>query len=141
MPEKFARPRGRPKKNTEQNQGNKKGTSRKDNYRTKYTEEKFERAMAAICAGLSIRGAAKRYGVPYTTLNDRYSKRRGEQLGRSTELSREEEEYLVERIILLANWGFPLSKKDLTLIIKNYLDRQGRRTRNNVTKLNKIMQR
>ena len=76
MPEKFARPRGRPKKNTEQNQGNKKGTSRKGNYRTKYTEEKFERAMAAIRAGLSIRGAAKRYGVPYTTLNDRYSTRR-----------------------------------------------------------------
>jgi hypothetical protein len=44
-------------------------------------------------------------------------------------LSEEEEEYLVERILVMGEWGFPLAKRDLTHIVKDYLDRQGRTTR------------
>jgi hypothetical protein len=44
-------------------------------------------------------------------------------------LSREEEEFLVERILVMGEWGFQLGKRDLTHIIKDYLDHQGRTTR------------
>jgi hypothetical protein len=56
-------------------------------------------------------------------------RKRGDQLGRSTVLSREEEEFLVEGILVMGEWGFPLGKRDLTNIIKDYLDHQGRTTR------------
>jgi hypothetical protein len=68
-------------------------------------------------------------GTSHHTIIDRLKGRRGEKLGRSTELSKEEEEHFVERILVMSNWGFPLSKGDLTNLIKHYLDRQGRTTR------------
>ena len=78
---------------------------------------------------MSLRDAQKEYGVPKTTLIDRLAGRRGAKLGRTTVLSEEEEEYLVERILVMGEWGFPLAKRDLTHIVKDYLDRQGRTTR------------
>jgi transposase-like protein len=119
-------PRGRPKKAK-----SKHGTSRKDNYRTKYTEAMFLEAMECIKEKrMSVREAAKQYGVPKTTLLDRIANRRGAKLGQSTELSQEEEECIVERLLLLGKWGFPLSKKDLASVIKSYLERLGATTRN-----------
>ena len=47
---------------------------------------------------MSLRDAEKEYGVPKTTLIDRLAGRSGNKLGRSTVLSEEEEEFLVERI-------------------------------------------
>ncbi len=35
----------------------------------------------------------------------------------------------MERILVLGKWGFPLGKKDLTHLIKGYLDRLGKSTR------------
>jgi hypothetical protein len=106
------------------------GSSRKGNYRTKYTEAMLEEAMEAVTAHrMSLREAAKEYGVPKTTMIDRLSGRRGAKLGRSTELSADEEELIVERILVLGKWGFPLGKKDLTHLIKGYLDRLGKSTR------------
>lgn len=117
--------RGRPKKDKK-----KKGTSRKGNYRTKYTDAVFLEALQAVKdKRMSVREAAKHYGVPKTTLLDRLHNRRGQKLGRTTELSEEEEELIVERLLVLDRWGFPLGKKDLTHLIKNYLDRQGASTR------------
>ncbi len=86
---------------------------------------------------MSIRAAAKHYGVPRVTMMDRLSERRGSTLGKPTELSAEEEDYLVERLVLMGTWGFPIIKKELTLMVKRYLDRQGRRSRN-VSKLKKF---
>jgi hypothetical protein len=78
---------------------------------------------------MTLRDAQREYGVPKTTLIDRLAGRRGAKLGRTTVLSEEEEEYLVERILVMGEWGFPLAKRDLTHIVKDYLDRQGRTTR------------
>ena len=58
-------------------------------------------------------------------------------MGRSTELSEEEEELTVERVLLMGTWGFPLNNRDLGQLIKDYLDRQGRTTRN-VSIINKF---
>jgi hypothetical protein len=44
-------------------------------------------------------------------------------------LSAEEEEIIVERLMLLGEWGFPLTTHDLKQVIKAYLDACGRTTR------------
>jgi hypothetical protein len=49
--------------------------------------------------------------------------------GRPTVLSEMEEQYLVERLIVLGDWGFPVSRRDLRTLIKDYLDGLGRTTR------------
>jgi len=59
----------------------------------------------------------------------RLAGRRGDKLGRSTVLTKEEVEFPVERILVMGEWGFPHGKRDLTNIIKDYLDHQGRTTR------------
>ena len=117
--------KGRPRKLKE-----KKGSKRLGNYRSKYTEETFLKALQAVKdKRMTLRDAQKEYGVPKTTLIDRLAGKRGAKLGRTTVLSEEEEEYLVERILVMGEWGFPLAKRDLTQIVKDYLDRQGRTTR------------
>jgi hypothetical protein len=44
-------------------------------------------------------------------------------------LSTEEEEMIVERLVLLGEWGFPMTTKDLCLLVKAYLDSLGKTTR------------
>jgi hypothetical protein len=64
-------PRGWPKKAKSNH-----GTSRKDNYHMKYTEAMFLEAMECIKEKrMSVREAAKQYGVPKTTLLDSQQKR------------------------------------------------------------------
>ena len=44
-------------------------------------------------------------------------------------LSAEEEEIFVERLMLMGNWGFPLTTQDICHLIKGYLDGLGKTTR------------
>ena len=53
-----------------------------------------------------------------------------DKLGRPTVLSDEEERILVERLIVMGEWGFPLTSHNLRHLIKAYLDRMGKTTRN-----------
>jgi hypothetical protein len=78
---------------------------------------------------MSLRKAARQNGVPKTTLIDRLAERSGEKLWRSIVLNKEEEDFLMERILMMGERGFPLGKRDLRHLIKNYLDRQGKTTR------------
>ena len=104
---------------------------RKDNYRSRYSEEDLQRAIKAVREKrLSAREAAKRYNVPRNTIGDRLRQQRGPNVGRPTELSVVEEDIIVERLLLMANWGFPLSRNDLRYLIQEYLNSLGRTTRN-----------
>jgi hypothetical protein len=78
---------------------------------------------------MSCRGAAKHFKVPFATLRDRVAGTTGEDIGRPTELTKEEEAIIVERVVLMGTWGFPLLRQDLCHLIKGYLDSLGRRTR------------
>jgi hypothetical protein len=62
---------------------------------------------------MSCRGAAKHFRVPFATLRDRVAGTSGGDVGRPTELMKEEEAIIVERVILIGTWGFPLSRQDL----------------------------
>ncbi len=65
-----------------------------------------------------LREAARQYGVPKTTQIDRLAGRSGEKLGRSTVLNKEEEDFLMEKILMMGERGFPLGKRGLRHLIK-----------------------
>jgi transposase-like protein len=68
------------------------GRARKGNYRKKYTQAMLQEALEAITEqGMTVREAAKEFGVSKTTMLDRLAGRRGEKLGRSTVLTDDEE--------------------------------------------------
>ena len=50
-------------------------------------------------------------------------------LGRPTVLSKEEEDVIRSRVVLMGDWGFPLTKTDLREVVKSYLDGMGRTTK------------
>ncbi len=50
-------------------------------------------------------------------------------MGRPTVLSPEEEDIIVERLMVQAEWGYPLTTRGLQELVKNYLDRLGKTTR------------
>ena len=127
-PNKKSPGRGRPRNEEKRRQD---GLRRKDNYRSRYSEEDLQRANKAVREkGFSAREAAKRYNVPRNTIGDRLRQQRGPNVGRPTELSAVEEDIIVERLLLMANWGFPLSRNDLRYLIQEYLNSLGRTTRN-----------
>jgi len=115
---------GRPKKITVR-------CAKRGKYKSRYDEGKLSEALEEVKAGrMSERQAAKEYSVPRSTLKDRLAERvQNEKAGRPTVLSTEEELILVERLILLGEWGFPLTTRCLRHTIQAYLDHQGRTTR------------
>lgn len=122
--DKLSPGRGRPKKATIR-----KGVPKKDNYRSKYALRVLDIAVNAVREKkMSIREAAKEYKVPRSTICDRIRGKK-ETLGRPTEMTADEERLLVKRLMMMGNWGYPLTTRDMCYLIKDYLDGQGRNTR------------
>jgi hypothetical protein len=96
-----------------------------------YGEDKLLKAIIEVQNGrMSEREAASTYGVPRSTMKDRLADRvTRETAGRPTVLSKGEEELIVERLLMLGKWGFPLMSADQCHVIQAYLDAQGRTTR------------
>lgn len=113
---------GRPKKPKNRH-------SRKDNYRCKYSGDAFENAVNAVKEKkMSIREAAKHYKVPKSTICDRLQGKKPK-VGRPQELTEEEEKLLVQRLMVMADWGFPITSMDMCYVIRDYLNSQDRKTR------------
>jgi hypothetical protein len=71
--------------------------------------------------------------VPRITLVDKLrGTHKSGQIGRPTVLSKVEEEVLVEMIQLMGEYNYPLTKRHLKDMVKNYLDKH-RDTRSGVT--------
>jgi len=103
--------------------GSRKGTARKDNYRSKYTAEDLQNAFELVTDGWSVAGAARETGVPRITL---LNKIRGTHktglVGRPTALSQIEERVLVDLLVLMGEYNYPLTQRHLQDMVKNYLD-------------------
>lgn len=100
-----------------------------------YTGEQLETALRRIRDGLPQTTAAKRYGIPLSTLKNKLKKQHMEHVGRPLALSAEIEAVLASRADLLCLWGFPLDPIDVQLMVKYVLDAQGyqhSRFRNNI---------
>jgi hypothetical protein len=98
--------------------------------RKTYTAEDVEQAVLAHQEeGLSLRQASERFNVPKSTIKDHLADSHSSDIGRPTVLSKEEEIQLLERIQVMADWGFPLTGRDLCHFVKSYLDKRGIVTR------------
>ena len=92
----------------------------------RYCPEDFQKAVEAVRRGeMSFREAAKAFSVPRTTLQDRVNETHVGISGRPTELTAEEEKMIVDRLLVMASWGFPFSQKDLREFVKEYLNKKG----------------
>jgi transposase-like protein len=115
---------------TPKRKSKKKGTSRKENYRTKYTMEDMKEAVRLVKEeGYSVSAAATEMKVPRMTLNDRISKypdpTKEPKVGRPQELTVEEEEAIVGCLCLCAEFKFPMRKRDLQKLVQAYVLENG----------------
>ncbi|KAK3924780.1 Pogo transposable element with KRAB domain [Frankliniella fusca] len=87
--------------------------------------KRMEKAVLAVQRGMSVRQAAYVYNVRRSTLNDRTLKPSlRPTAGRPIVLSHTVEEAIVAHVSTQAEWGFPLCKLDLQLIVRDYLNAQ-----------------
>jgi transposase-like protein len=85
-----------------------KGTARKDNYRTRYTPEQIAQAVRLVREdGFSVAAAAEETGVPRMTLNDRMKTVKpveDPKIGRPQEISKAAEKAIVDCLCLCAEF-------------------------------------
>ncbi|KAJ4445218.1 hypothetical protein ANN_07019 [Periplaneta americana] len=88
--------------------------------RKNWTQEQVETALKAIEEGLKIREAARRYGIPESTLRDQIKKSGGERgqssLGRNPVFNRDQERELSQHIIKLAKLFYGVTPLQLRRI-------------------------
>lgn len=92
-----------------------------------FSKETLQKALEAVNSGRSLRSVSREFGIAISTLS---RKRRGlfnRKYGGQKILSDEEEQQIVHGIKTAGIWGFPLTVYDVKMIVKNYLDKIGRR--------------
>ena len=91
----------------------------------------MELALRQVREGMSQKRAAKLYGVPRTTLNDKIRGVAPEvgKSGPATVLNTNEETLLANHIKNMAMAGLPMTRKDLLTEVKRLLDEDERVTK------------
>jgi transposase-like protein len=112
----------------------KKASSRKDNYRTKYSQADMDRAVRLVRdEGWCVAAAAKEAEVPRMTLSDRLKNYDDPTelppVGRPQELTRAEEEAIVKCLVMCAEFQYPMSKRDLQNFVQAYVVENNVQTR------------
>jgi hypothetical protein len=105
----------------------KKTTSKKFK-RLGYSQERLDNAILLVKEKTMMLGKASRhFEIPKTTIFDRMnSKKTKLELGWPTVLSEEEENIIVQRLLVMWMWGFPLTSLDVRFLVKSYLEDIGR---------------
>ena len=91
----------------------------------RFTDSVIEEAKRNVESGMSLRKAARKHYMNRQTLFNKMNALHGEAPGRPTEISRENEAKLAERIKLLGELGFSVVASDVKQFAKQYLDRLG----------------
>ena len=95
-----------------------------------YTRATLDEALRRVrTRELSQRQAAKKYGIPRSTLKNKLNRVHCNDVGRPKVFSPAEEKILAERFSVLSDYGFPLTLVDGQMITSSYLDRLGRTVR------------
>ena len=101
-------------------------------YKKKYNPISIANALQAVRQdGMKHGTAAKRFGIPKTTLLDRLKGRVADhsKMGAPTILTTAEEQKLCRFIEESARLGFPLQRNDFKRLVKDILDKDGRPNR------------
>lgn len=92
-----------------------------------YTPEMLQLAVESVAnRTITSRDAEKQFGVPRRTIINKLKNRHQKPVGKPTRLSEEEEEKLINVIIASADFGSPLTKLDLRILVHNYLKKNGK---------------
>ncbi|KAF6204835.1 hypothetical protein GE061_018998 [Apolygus lucorum] len=95
-----------------------------------YSADKVANAVRAVTSKkLSIRKAAERYNIPKNTLVNRLKNAHSLKPGGQSVFSEEEERCIVEHIVTVASYGFPVTTFDVRCIVASYLSRIGRKVK------------
>jgi hypothetical protein len=110
-----------------------KGTARKDHYRTRYTLEQMAQAVRLVREdGFSVAAAAKETGVPRMTLNDHMKTAKpveDPKIGRPQEIFKAAEKAIVDCLCLCAEFQSPMNKRDVCNLVQAYCVENGVETR------------
>lgn len=105
-------------------------TKRKPGARTyaSYSNETLERALHDIKnKRMSLRKASVTYKISLGTLSRKSRQLQMNSYGRPTVLSKQLENRIVEGLQVAAEWGFPLTVRDLQCVVQSYLEQIGKR--------------
>ncbi|XP_025407415.1 uncharacterized protein LOC112681370 [Sipha flava] len=90
----------------------------------------LESAISCIKARqMTYREASEVYGIHYSVLFRHVKNSNMKAQGGQTALSTEEENHIVSCLSLCAEWGYPLDRYDIRMVVKGYLDRRGKKVR------------
>ena len=97
----------------------------KQNY-IAYTEETLQKCMEGVRSGsISINKASKTFNTPTGTIQNKMKNIHSKSVSHPTIFTKEEG-LIASRTIIMCNWGFPLDKLDLRMIVNSYLTKQNR---------------
>ncbi|CAH1980481.1 unnamed protein product [Acanthoscelides obtectus] len=83
-----------------------------------YEPQKMEQALEDIRnKRKSLRGASEYYGIPKSTLFDKLRRQKDGKHGAPTKLSEQEEKMFAEAITQFAEWGFPMTRRDIRCLV------------------------
>lgn len=82
-------------------------------------------AMRDHQQGMSLRNASYVYNVKRSTLADACKRKVIRNPGRANELSDQEEQAIVDHLLCQSDWGFPLTRLEVSMLVKSYLDCKG----------------
>ena len=91
-----------------------------------YGVDQMQQAIDAVNNGMSIHKASNTFEVCRSTLTNRIQGKHQLHAGDQTIMEVEEENEIEGKVLLCADFGFPISMMDLRFIVKSYLDMQGR---------------
>lgn len=72
-----------------------------------------------------VRTVAKNYNIPYRTLYNKIGRKHTKSCGGQTVLTSDEENELSDHLITCADYGMPLEKNDIKLVVSSYLNHKG----------------
>lgn len=90
------------------------------------TSEAISIALNDIRNGMSFRNASLKHEIHYSVLYRHFKNPNMKKQGGQPVLTEHEETAIVNSLITCAEWGYPLGPTDLKMIVKSYLDDQGK---------------
>ncbi|CAI6357713.1 unnamed protein product [Macrosiphum euphorbiae] len=93
-----------------------------------FSDETLQNAITELKNGnSSYRQVSAKYEIPISTLCRKYSKKNMKKWGGQISLTSDEEGAIVSTILYAGDWGYPFESVDVRLLVKSYLDRQGKK--------------
>ncbi|CAF4889407.1 unnamed protein product [Pieris macdunnoughi] len=92
-----------------------------------HTTEMLELAVESVAnKKVTSRDAEKKFGIPRRTIINKVKSFHIKAVGSPTRLTQTEEDRLINLLIASADFGSPLTKLNLRIIVHNYLNKNGR---------------